>query len=138
MNTMLMDLGTVQTNELKNALRMWPQAELVVDVSDPAEFRVAHIPGSINAPLGHLHDHVEAIRAAGRGRQIVLVSRTSRRALMAGRALALCGVSSSVLVGGMEGWIMTGGAVTSRTTMIRRLAAIAGAALAIIALLACA
>lgn len=46
--------------ELKSRLGT-PEAPLVVDVRDPAEFGVAHVPGAINIPLTELEKRLDEI-----------------------------------------------------------------------------
>ena len=38
------------------------QAPLVVDVRDPVEYGVAHVPGAINIPLAELEERLDEIR----------------------------------------------------------------------------
>jgi len=38
-----------------------PDKLLVVDVRDPAEFRVGHVPGSVNLPAPEMADHLQEL-----------------------------------------------------------------------------
>ena len=57
---------------------------LVVDVSTPAEYESAHIPGSINLPLDQVDAHLGRIVANAGGRML-LICQSGNRATRACR-----------------------------------------------------
>ena len=76
----------------------------IVDVRTPAEFETAHIPGSVNVPLGLLSKNPTEIGALLSG-NIVLVCRSGARAAQAARILITNGLSNvDVLEGGILAW----------------------------------
>ncbi|WP_214366716.1 rhodanese-like domain-containing protein [Pseudonocardia sp. H11422] len=86
----------------------------LIDVRTPAEFEVAHIPGSVNIPLDSLREHRTELqrRLAGGSGEVVLVCRSGQRAQQAERALAGTGLSGvCVLTGGLTAWQATGAPV---------------------------
>lgn len=84
-------------------------APLVIDVRTPAEYAASHIPGSYNVPLDLLGEHRAELAAALPG-EVVLVCRSGERARRAEAALTQLDTPGlSVLDGGLEGWIATGG-----------------------------
>jgi adenylyltransferase/sulfurtransferase len=78
---------------------------LVIDVREPREFAVGHLPGAVNIPLGALRARLGEIPA---GIEPVFVCRSGGRSLRA-CSLALDGglSSASNLEGGMLAWAAT-------------------------------
>jgi adenylyltransferase/sulfurtransferase len=89
--------------ELHALLDSGPQ--LVIDVREPREFAVGHLPGAVNIPLGMLRERLGEVPA---GAEPVFVCRSGGRSLRA-CSLALDGglSSASNLEGGMLAWAAT-------------------------------
>ena len=76
----------------------------VLDVRSPAEFETAHIPGSLNLPLGQLPGHAAEL-AEHNELPVVLVCRSRNRAGQAASTLAAAGADRlHVLEGGLQRW----------------------------------
>jgi rhodanese-related sulfurtransferase len=71
---------------------------IVIDVSEPGEFAVAHVAGSRNIPLGRLEVAPELPK--NKALPIVLVCATGKRAAKAAKALHVKGYSKAVVLGG--------------------------------------
>jgi rhodanese-related sulfurtransferase len=85
---------------------------LIVDVRTPAEHREAHVPGSVNIPLGDLPGRAAELRQLAGERSILLACRTGHRALVAQASLRDGeDLSCEVLEGGIEAWETAGGAL---------------------------
>ncbi len=89
-----------------------PEPPLLLDVREAAEFAAAHIAGSLHVPRGVLeqacewdHDETEAALAGHSARAIVVVCRSGRRSLLAGRTLQELGYTDvTSLASGLRGW----------------------------------
>ncbi len=89
-----------------------PDAPLLLDVREPAEFARLHIPGSINVPRGVLeqacewdHDETEPALVGAHSRAIAVVCRSGNRSLLAAETLHVLGYSHVVsLATGLRGW----------------------------------
>ena len=85
---------------------------LLLDVREPAEFAVLHIPGSLNVPRGLLEqscewDYDETVPqlAGGREREIVVICRSGKRSVLAADVMQKMGFSNVVsLMLGIRGW----------------------------------
>ena len=85
---------------------------LLVDVSEPYEFALAHIPDSLNVPRGILesaceYDYDETVPelAGGRSRDIVIICRSGRRSALAAHTLLQMGFAKvRSLKTGLRGW----------------------------------
>jgi len=85
---------------------------LLVDVSEPAEFERAHIPGAINVPRGILEsacdfDYDETVPelANGRERNVVVICRSGRRSALAAYTMQQMGFTRvRSLKTGLRGW----------------------------------
>jgi rhodanese-related sulfurtransferase len=85
---------------------------LLVDVSEPYEFTLAHIPDSLNVPRGILesaceYDYDETVPelASGRERDIVIICRSGRRSALAADTLLQMGFARvRSLKTGLRGW----------------------------------
>ena len=75
--------------------------EILLDVRTPSEFREAHIPGSINIPLGELQERKdEVLKMKGK---IVIVCASGARARSAHNFLEQVGVKNmNVMEGGIS------------------------------------
>ncbi|MBI3479961.1 MAG: rhodanese-like domain-containing protein [Nitrosomonadales bacterium] len=85
---------------------------ILLDVREPAEFVMLHIPGSINVPRGVLEqscewdfDETVPLLAAGRTREIVVICRSGYRSALAADAMRQMGFEHAVsLKTGVRGW----------------------------------
>ena len=85
---------------------------LLLDVREPTEFAMLHIPGSLNVPRGVLEqacewDYEETVPrlAAGRDLDIVVVCRSGKRSVLAAYRMREMGFSDvSSLRAGVRGW----------------------------------
>jgi rhodanese-related sulfurtransferase len=84
-----------------------PQA-LFIDVREPNEWNLGHIPGARHIPRGVLEQNIEA--AAPRDRRIVLYCASGNRTALAADTLQHMGYSDvRSLAGGFRGWVEAGG-----------------------------
>ncbi|MGI9255202.1 MAG: rhodanese-like domain-containing protein, partial [Thermomicrobiales bacterium] len=87
-----------------------PPAELsahagafLLDVREPVEYRVGHVPGSVNIPQADLASRIEELP---RDREIIVICQAGRRSLRAGTFLADRGFPNIVnLGGGTNAWL---------------------------------
>ena len=85
---------------------------ILLDVREPAEFSLLHIPGSINVPRGVLeqscewnYDETVPELALGREREIVVVCRSGKRSVLAADMMLRLGFVNVVsLKTGVRGW----------------------------------
>lgn len=83
-------------------------AVTILDVRAPAEYEVAHIPGSYNVPLGLLSEHAGAIGGSA-AQPVVLVCRSGARARQAEQVLGAAGLPRlHIREGGLVAWEATG------------------------------
>jgi rhodanese-related sulfurtransferase len=89
------------------------QPLMLLDVREPAEFALMHLPGSINVPRGVLEqscewDYNETVPAlaAERGQAIVLICRSGKRSVLAADVMQHMGFRQVMsLKTGVRGWI---------------------------------
>lgn len=104
-------VGEVTPWDLGRALSSG-KTPLLLDVREPAEFELLHIPGSINVPRGVLEqscewDYDETVPelANGHKREIVVVCRSGKRSLLAADVMLKLGFTNVVsLKLGVRGW----------------------------------
>lgn len=84
------------SEKLKNGKR-----PLVLDVRQPNEYRVAHIPGSKLIPLGELHRRINELP---KSREIVCVCDSGSRSKPATKMLINAGYNAFNMKGGMHIW----------------------------------
>ncbi len=85
---------------------------VLLDVREPAEFELLHIPGSVNVPRGVLeqscewdYDETLPFLAERRDQEIVLICRSGKRSVLAADMLLRMGYSNVVsLKTGVRGW----------------------------------
>jgi len=88
------------------------ETPVLLDVREPAEFSMLHIPGSINVPRGVLeqscewdYDETVPLLAAGRDQEIVLICRSGKRSTLAADVMQKMGFSNVIsLKTGVRGW----------------------------------
>ena len=73
----------------------------IIDVRNPDEFAVAHIPDALNIPLPTVSGRANEIRG---GSAVVVVCKTEKRSALAAATLRELGIPAIVLKGGMDGW----------------------------------
>ena len=79
-----------------------PGTLVLIDVREPQEYAIAHLPGSINIPLGQLALRLAEVPAA---ESVVFVCRSGGRSQAASRRAAAAGHSGAVdLNGGLLAW----------------------------------
>lgn len=85
---------------------------LLLDVREPAEFAVLHIPGAINVPRGVLEQSCEwgfdetlPLLAAGRELDMVVICRSGYRSALVADVMQQMGYAGVVSLGtGVRGW----------------------------------
>ena len=70
----------------------------LLDVREPFELAVEHVPDAVNIPLGELRSRLDELP---RDREIAVICRSGQRAYYAARMLAQNGYDASVVSGGM-------------------------------------
>ena len=84
------------------------QGALFIDVREPNEWNLGHIPGAIHLPRGILETHIEAL--AERDQQIVLYCASGNRTALAADTMQQMGYTNvASLAAGFRGWIEAGG-----------------------------
>lgn len=68
-------------------------AQIVIDVREPDEFKVSHVTGAVNIPLGHLKSDAQ-IESLDRDTPIVTYCRSGSRAGVAQKILEQMGFSN--------------------------------------------
>ncbi|MDP3702502.1 MAG: rhodanese-like domain-containing protein [Hylemonella sp.] len=89
-----------------------PDAPLLLDIREPAEFDAVHIAGSIHVPRGILesaadwdYDDTVPALAGGREREIVVICRSGNRSVLAAHTLQRMGFRKvASLKTGVRGW----------------------------------
>jgi rhodanese-related sulfurtransferase len=83
---------------------------LIVDVREPHEFALGHIPGSVSLPLSRFDPADVPVTD---GREIVFSCAAGVRSLQALEIARLSGLQVSAHYGGgFKGWVMSGGDVS--------------------------
>ena len=85
---------------------------ILLDVREPAEFALLHIPGSVNVPRGVLeqscewdYDETVPLLSAGREQEIVVICRSGKRSVLAADMMQRMGfVNVASLKTGVRGW----------------------------------
>lgn len=85
-------------------------ADVVIDVREPAEYAAGHLKGAISLPRGVLEfkiTHLPEIKGADTG--IVLYCQSSGRAALAAQSLAALGYTNVIsIAGGYDAWLEAG------------------------------
>jgi len=75
---------------------------LLVDVREPWEFEICHLPGSVNIPMGEVTRHLEMIRGA---RECVMICHHGVRSLRVIEYLQQQDIRHMInLEGGVDAW----------------------------------
>lgn len=77
-------------------------APAIIDVREPQEFEVSHLPGAINVPVRELRDRIRELPA---DRELIFVCRSGARSLTASGIARSAGIAApSHLEGGLLAW----------------------------------
>jgi len=97
----------VELGEAEAAIR---EADVLLDVREPDEYRQGHIAGAINVPRGLLEFKLSGDPALNdRGTRIVLYCKTGGRGALAADSLRSMGyLHVQSIAGGMDGWLGAG------------------------------
>ena len=100
----------IQEVALPEAEAAIAQAQVLIDVREPDEFRQGHLPGAVNMPRGLLEFQMSGQPAmAPRDLAIVLYCKTSGRAALAARAMHDMGyLQVQSIAGGFDAWVAAG------------------------------
>ena len=99
-------ISASQLDEGIKAKKQWQ----MIDVREPREFAMGHVPGVKNIPLGNLENKISEV---ARDQEVVLICLNGSRAYSAWQLLKARGYDPrllKVLVGGMEQWRSLGSA----------------------------
>jgi rhodanese-related sulfurtransferase len=92
---------TVSVFEMPQLTR---EKSVIVDVSDPGDFKKAHIPESINVPAKSLNDDLKPLEKH-KNKNVILVCRMGNKAQSVAKQLTRNGFEKVyVLGGGMSAW----------------------------------
>jgi rhodanese-related sulfurtransferase len=83
----------------------------VIDVRQPDEYRLGHVPAARLIPLAEVPDHVNelaGLATPGTDQRVYLVCRTGARSAVAGEFLVEQGVAAVNVAGGMVAWVEAG------------------------------
>lgn len=101
-NTCENKVKEVRGEELQEMLGRGPGQPLLVDVRQPQEYGVGHIPGSLLIPLGQLEFSLGEL---DRERPVVVYCRSGKRSMLGATILCRAGFPRvSSLAGGILGW----------------------------------
>jgi glyoxylase-like metal-dependent hydrolase (beta-lactamase superfamily II)/rhodanese-related sulfurtransferase len=85
-------------------------SSLFVDVREPDEYALGHIPGFVNIPLGELLSHWRELSSANK---VYVSCQSGNRSLVATRSLERLGLSTAIdLEGGLNAWKKSGLKIT--------------------------
>jgi rhodanese-related sulfurtransferase len=75
---------------------------LLIDVREPWEFEICHLPGSVNIPMGEIMEHLKTIREAG---ECVMICHHGVRSLQVIEYLQQQDIKHMInLEGGVDAW----------------------------------
>jgi rhodanese-related sulfurtransferase len=95
---------TMTVHEVHNALSDPMFNGVLIDVRTKEEYAEGHIKGSLNIPVGTLHEHIEKLRSLETN-GLVVYCRTGRRAAKAIDLLLQAGVENIIYMkGDMTEW----------------------------------
>jgi rhodanese-related sulfurtransferase len=77
----------------------------VVDVREPDEYTVAHVPGAVLIPLGMVPERVDEVPAAG---TVYVICKSGGRSRRAVEYLLAQGLEAVNVAGGTDAWIDAG------------------------------
>ncbi|MEO5589600.1 MAG: rhodanese-like domain-containing protein [Gemmatimonadaceae bacterium] len=83
-----------------------------LDVREPSEYALGHVPGAVFLPRGNLETKVEA--AVPRDSRVVIYCASGNRSALAADTMAQMGYSNvASMAGGFWDWVYAGGEVES-------------------------
>lgn len=96
----------IQEVTLENATQACTEADVVIDVREPAEFAAGHLPNAINIPRGVLEFKIADLeQVTSADTNIVLYCKTSGRAALATQSLHALGYTKvTSILGGYDAW----------------------------------
>lgn len=99
----------VKEIDAANAIMQQEKTDIVfLDVREPNEWNLGHVPGAIHIPRGQLERQVEAL--VGRERNVVIYCAGGSRSALAADTMQQLGYEHVVsLAGGFRGWAESGG-----------------------------
>jgi rhodanese-related sulfurtransferase len=102
--TLLMGNGVpiISSQELEAKLKN-SNHPFLLDVRQPQEYRLGHIPGAKLIPLGSLGNRLNEVP---RGREVVCICATGHRSVPAVNKLTVAGIEAWSLKNGMIAWQM--------------------------------
>lgn len=80
-----------------------------LDVREPNEWNLGHLPGAVHIPRGQLEGRAEG--TLDRGRKVVVYCAGGSRSALAADTLRQMGYDATSLRGGFRGWVEAGGDV---------------------------
>ncbi|MFE1440197.1 rhodanese-like domain-containing protein [Streptomyces sp. NPDC058739] len=83
----------------------WSAGAVVLDVREPEEYRLGHVPGARLAPLSV---PAAALPHVPRGRQVYVICASGSRSQWAADRLAATGLDAVSVAGGTRGWVDSG------------------------------
>jgi rhodanese-related sulfurtransferase len=96
-------------------LRARPSDAVVVDVREPEEFAMGHVPGAVNLPQADLAMRLDEVP---RDRPVFVICQGGFRSLRAAQFLGQCGISDVASVkGGTGAWRAAGGELTEESAL---------------------
>jgi sulfur-carrier protein adenylyltransferase/sulfurtransferase len=97
----LANVRTLAADELRTLLKERGAGASIVDVREPREFAVSHLPGAMNIPVGELHSRIGSLPKG----LVVFVCRSGARSLTAAALASRAGVEDIAhLEGGLLAW----------------------------------
>lgn len=92
---------------VSEAAAQFREGAKIVDVRTPAEYEGLHVEGSLLAPLDKLNAE-ELASQVGRGKPILVMCRSGKRAAMACKKLSEVLPDARAIEGGVEAWAAAG------------------------------
>lgn len=80
-----------------------------LDIREPAEWNLGHIPNAVHLPRGQLEGKLEGI--VDRSQKIVLYCHAGNRSALAAETLGKMGYDAVSLAGGIQAWAESGGEI---------------------------
>ena len=87
-------ISSLSTGELAQKL---PQKPIILDVREPYEFQVGHIPGAKNVPLGKVGNYKT-------DKPVYVICQSGMRSKRAAKLLKAKGIDVTNVAGGMANW----------------------------------
>lgn len=103
-------MAQIQQIDIASANAHLAKNGAVIDVREPGEFQLGHLPGAVNIPRGVLEFNIGSNSAlANKDEPIVLYCKTGGRAALSAVNLQRMGYSQvRSLTGGFDGWVRGG------------------------------